>query len=40
MERLAEVEEERLSIIQSKKYAVLVRRLEEYRKDKERVYLR
>ena len=27
-------------MVQSKKYAVLVRRLEEYRQDKERVYLR
>ena len=29
-----------MSIIQSKKYSVLVRRLEEYRQDKEKVYLR
>ena len=40
MDRLAELEEERLSVAQSKKYSVLMSRLEEYRKDKERVYLR
>jgi hypothetical protein len=37
---MAEVEEERLTLAQSKKYSVLVGRLEEYRRDKERVYLR
>lgn len=33
-------EEEKLRVTYSKKYAVLMRRLEEYRGDKERVYLR
>ena len=36
----AELEEERLSASQSRKYSALMSRLEEYRQDKEKIYLR
>lgn len=40
MAKFVELEQDRLRVTYCKKYEVLVTRLEEYRRDKERVYLR